>query len=50
MQSSLEGPYGTGGGTTVERETSRLTHDQRVRLKEAMARAERVLRIHKNVW
>ena len=28
----------------------RLTHDQRVKLKDSMARAERVFRVQKNVW
>ena len=32
------------------KEASRLTHDQRVKLKDAMIKAERVLKVQKNVW
>ena len=44
MEGSFSG--GQGGG----REATRLTHDQRLKLKDSMARAERVFRVHKNVW
>ena len=46
QQTSMEGSFSGGQA----REATRLTHDQRLKLKDSMARAERVFRVQKNVW
>lgn len=45
-QASVEGSF----SGVQAKEASRLTHDQRVKLKDAMIKAERVLKVQKNVW